>query len=305
MELKQLEYFLVIAEEQQLTAAAKRLFMSQPPLSYQLKNLEEELGTELFERGGRKMKLTPAGEILKQRATQILELSKNTLREMEDYGNGFGGLLSIGAVSSLVHTLFPEPLVRFQNEYPNVRLSFLEGNAADMVSALIDGKVEIAIIRVPINSTKLEHLACDLYNFEQLFGMEENMVAIVHKDDDPFPGVDEIAVEQLKDHPLIISSRFYGLITSTFYAHGLEANIRCVCDGSRNSVLWAENRLGITMANSAVMHWEHHPSLALKVIREPLLQTRQVTLWRKDKYISSLARNFLHMLDPQKGLRSP
>lgn len=296
MDIKQLEYFLVIAEEGQLTAAARRLYMSQPPLSYQLKNMEEELGTELFERGSRKMTLTPAGQILKDGATQILELTKNVMKELEDYGNGAGGTLSIGIVSSLLQTLFPGIIRRFHEMYPQVKFNMIEGSTPDMVEHLLSDAVEIAVIRIPFNSNKLEHLSCDLYDFEHYISREEYMAAVMHRDDDCFPDLQEITLDALKDKPLIYCRRFQSLISSACFRCGYEPHTVCVCDDTRNSVLWAENHMGITLAHSNAVNWSSHPQLVAKMIRDPMLLTKQVFLWRKDKYISTIARNFLRIV---------
>lgn len=91
MDIKQLRYFHTIAEEGQITNAAKRLHMAQPPLSYQLKNLEDELGVKLVERGSRNIKLTDAGLILYKRAEQILSLAKSTEDELKDFKQGTHG----------------------------------------------------------------------------------------------------------------------------------------------------------------------------------------------------------------------
>ena len=85
MDIKQLRYFLTIAEEGQITAAARRLHIAQPPLSQQLKLLEIELGVKLVERGPRHIHLTDAGKILRTRAEQILELSNSTINEIDDF----------------------------------------------------------------------------------------------------------------------------------------------------------------------------------------------------------------------------
>ncbi len=85
MDIKQLKYFYTIAEEGQITSAAKKLNIAQPPLSYQLKNLENELGVKLVERGSRNIKLTDAGLMLYNRAKQILDLTETTIDELKDF----------------------------------------------------------------------------------------------------------------------------------------------------------------------------------------------------------------------------
>ena len=112
MDIRQLTYFMVIAEEGQITAAARRLHMAQPPLSQQMKALEEELGVQLLQREPRSVTLTDAGEILYRRARQIVTLTDSTRREIADFKNGLRGTLSIGTVSSSGSVIL-QPALRF------------------------------------------------------------------------------------------------------------------------------------------------------------------------------------------------
>lgn len=100
MNIKQLQYFVTIVENGTITAAAKKLGISQPPLSAQMKLLEEELGVTLMERGGRQIRLTDAGRILYRRAVSIVELTDTTLKELTDFRTGISGVLRLGTVSS-------------------------------------------------------------------------------------------------------------------------------------------------------------------------------------------------------------
>jgi DNA-binding transcriptional LysR family regulator len=110
MDIRQLKYFLAIAEEKNITKAAKKLYISQPPLSQQLKLLEEELGVTLLERSTRKMKLTEAGKLLRHRAKQIIELMETSIKEIKNLNLGVKGILSIGFVSSAGSILLPEQI---------------------------------------------------------------------------------------------------------------------------------------------------------------------------------------------------
>ena len=100
MNLRQLEYFMAIAEEHQITAAARRLHITQPPLSYELSSLERELGVKLIERGPRSAELTEAGQLLYARAERILSLTSAATREVKSFGQGTSGTLSVGIISS-------------------------------------------------------------------------------------------------------------------------------------------------------------------------------------------------------------
>src|SRR5690554_6327514 len=100
MDIRQLRYFVTTAREGQVTRAARTLHIEQPPLSRQLKLLEEELGVRLFDRTGRGLKLTPAGERLRQMAELLLVQMDETIREVKEIGQGLKGVLSVGSVVS-------------------------------------------------------------------------------------------------------------------------------------------------------------------------------------------------------------
>lgn len=159
MDIKQLKYFYVIAEEGQITSAAKRLHLSQPPLSYQLKNLEDELGVKLVERGSRNIKLTDAGLILYKRAKQILSLTKSTVDELKDFNQGTQGTLSIGTVSSSGASLLDSRLSIFHDKYPFINFEIYEGNTYELLEALTKGIIEIAIVRTPFNNSGINSIA--------------------------------------------------------------------------------------------------------------------------------------------------
>ena len=128
MDVKQLRYFSVIAEEGQVTRAAKKLHMAQPPLSQQLKLLEEELGVPLMDRNGRNMELTEAGKVLYTRARELLRRFDDTVIEVKEVGEGLKGLLSIGSVKTCF-SYIPERISFFREQYPMVTFRLHEGGS--------------------------------------------------------------------------------------------------------------------------------------------------------------------------------
>ena len=113
MDLKQLTYFATIVEEGNITSAAKKLHIAQPPLSHQLKQLEEELQVRLLDRGARKVTLTDAGRILYKRANHILELADTAKKEVSDIQNKQNSTLSLGTISSSGTALLNERMTKF------------------------------------------------------------------------------------------------------------------------------------------------------------------------------------------------
>ena len=101
MDIKQLEYFAAVVEEGNISSAAKKLHISQPPLSTQIQKLEEDVGCVLFERGSRKIQITEAGNMLYRRAKTLIEMAELTKKELRDYNSGKHGIMRLGVVSSV------------------------------------------------------------------------------------------------------------------------------------------------------------------------------------------------------------
>ena len=133
MDLKQLKYFLTVVDERQITAAARKLHMAQPPLSQQMKLLESELGTELVKRGPHHIELTDAGRLLTRRAQQLLALADSTSREIADLCQGLRGTLAIGTISSSGSILWHPGLQRFQQQYRDVHFEIYDANTYQLI----------------------------------------------------------------------------------------------------------------------------------------------------------------------------
>ncbi|MDG0794297.1 LysR family transcriptional regulator [Cohnella ginsengisoli] len=151
MDVRQLRYFLTVAEEGQITSAAKKLHMEQPPLSRQMRLIEEELGVALFDRSGKRLRLTPAGERLRDRAAGLLRQLEETVAEVRELDEGVSGVLSVGAVVSCT-SLLPGPLGRFRERYPNVSFKLSEGDHHLLGERLDRREIEIAVARLPFEA---------------------------------------------------------------------------------------------------------------------------------------------------------
>ena len=283
MDIRQLRYFLAIAEEEQITGAAKRLNMAQPPLSQQLKLLEDELGVKLVERGSRKLQLTEAGHLLRNRAEQILELTEVTTKELKDFNEGISGTLTIGAVSSSGATLLPEPISSFRKKYPGINFEVWEGNTYRVLEILNSGVIEIGIVRTPFN----------IENYESIHLPSEPMVAAYSskfhwKNDEA-----SISLDELSDMPLIIYRRFEKLIKECCDKAGFEPTILCKNDDARTTLLWAEAEMGIAVVPKGALKLINSSNLMYKEIKEPSLETQIAAIWIKGRYLSTAAKHFL------------
>lgn len=285
MDIRQLKYFLTIAEEEQITGAAKKLHIAQPPLSQQLMLLEKELNLKLVERGPRKIHLTEAGKILRNKAEQILELTESTIKELKDIEHGNRGTLSIGAVSSSGAALFPELIGSFSEKYPGINYEVWEGNTYRILEILNSGLIEVGIVRTPFKTDGLE---C-------FYLQSEPMIAAFSKTMDWDCNKTSIELEELLNKPIILYRRFEALINNAFAEKGLEPKILCKNDDARTTLLWASSAMGIGIVPKSALSLISNSNLSYKEILEPSLQTQIAAICIKDRYISAAARNFLEL----------
>lgn len=286
MDIKQLKYFLTIAEEGQITSAAKKLNMSQPPLSQQLKLLEEELGVKLVERGSRHLQLTETGKLLMNRSRQILELTNSVIKEVKDFSEGLQGTLSIGTVSSSGSTLLNERVSEFHKKYNRIKFEIYEGNTFTLIDLLNKGIIEAGIVRTPFNALNLE---CKYVKVEP-------MIAAIPKEYYSGPAQVTIPVSGLKNKPLIIYRRFEQLIFETCIEHGFEPEVYCKCDDARTALLWANAGFGISIVPKSAFELAANSNLLYKEIESEKLTTKIAAIWVKDRYISPIASKFIESL---------
>lgn len=282
MDIKQLKYFYTIAEEGQITSAAKKLNIAQPPLSYQLKNLENELGVKLVERGSRNIKLTDAGLMLYNRAKQILDLTETTIDELKDFKKGIQGTLSIGTVSSSGASLLTNRLATFHDKYSFINFEIHEGNTYELLEILNRGIIEIAIVRTPFNTADINHIY--LSSEPMVAAMVENLNWDNNK---------TINIKALMDKPLIIYRRFEKLILEECHKLGFEPKVFCKNDDARTTLLWANAGLGIAIVPKSALKLIGSSNLLYKEIDNSSLCTQIAAIWMKNGYLSSAAKNFL------------
>ncbi|MBD2309127.1 LysR family transcriptional regulator [Chroococcidiopsis sp. FACHB-1243] len=147
MELRHLHYFIAVAEELHFSRAAVRLCISQPPLSQQIRSLEDELGVKLFERTKRQVHLTEAGKVFLERSYLVLAQLEQAIEVTQRIGRGEVGRLALGFVGSATYTVLPEILSVFRSQFPAVELRLHELTTAEQIQALHQKQIDIGIVR--------------------------------------------------------------------------------------------------------------------------------------------------------------
>ncbi|CAN7438516.1 LysR family transcriptional regulator [Variovorax sp. LjRoot84] len=152
MELRHLRYFIVLAEELHFGRAARRLAISQPPLSVAIRQLEESVGAQLFERNSKAVRLTAAGQTLQASARALLRDADEARMEARHVAQGSAGRLRIGFVGAMLYRGLPQALTRFQAAHPAVRVTLAELNSGEQMAELLHDRLDVGFVhtrRVP------------------------------------------------------------------------------------------------------------------------------------------------------------
>lgn len=267
MEIKQLEYFRAIVDEGNVSAAARALHMTQPPLSYQMKMLEEELQVQLFIRGTKRITLTEAGKVLYARSTSLLTMTDITKREVIKASQS--ATLHIGLTPSSV-SIMSDYLVRFASKYPDIHFDIHEGSTFALKNELENGLIDITTLRTPILLNEC--------NTSVL--LQENLVAMA------IPGFFDIeytniSLKELSQKSLILSHRYRKYIISAFEDNGLTCDIYCECKDARTAITLAEHGLGVAILPSSMR--ELNPCLYAYSIKNTNLSTEILLAWRDER----------------------
>lgn len=287
MDFKQLSYFVTTVQEGNISKAAMKLNISQPPLSTKLKELENELGVTLFERGSRKIELTQAGHMLYARATSILELIDISKKELADYTSGKMGTLRIGIISSIGSTLINDWLARFHQSYPDILFNVFEGNTYEQLDKLRNNLIELAIVRTPFSADDLE---CTRL-------MEEQVYAVGHTKyfEDLYGS--SISLSQICHKPLILYRRWQKFVRNFCTEQGLTPYIFCMNDDARTTASMANSGLGIGIIPESTLPLLSAPNMVQKTISDPGFNSNICLLRNPNSYQSTVVNLFYQFLE--------
>lgn len=248
MELRHLRYFVIVAEEQNVTRAAARLHVSQPPLSRQIRDLEAELGVELFRRTAKSLALTEAGKIFLSEARAILLRVDQAVETIRTVANPRRETLHVGYAPSLTVRLLPRTLVIFERDHPGVRISLHDLSSEECIRRLSTGKIDLALTVRP-SASRMRGLT-----FEKLAGYPLCCaVAASH----PLAGKKEVALSDLKSERFIVYSRddypeYYDGLKALFRPFGFEPRVGEEYDAVTGLIAAVEAGQGIAIVPSSL-----------------------------------------------------
>ena len=293
MELRTLHYFTVVAQELNITRAAEKLNMSQPPLSNQIKALEEELGVQLFIRGKRHLELTEEGGLLLRRAVQIQELADKTRQEIASLREGMTGVIYLSMVEGRAPFLAARWIAGFREEFPLVRYNLWNGSSDDVLDRLHKGLADLAVIAAPYDTEHLEGFPVG----------REPWIAMLHPDH-PLaqPIGDTIPLSSLVGEPLIVPSRKSRMdaIRRWFGEVGAEPHILCEMSNYMDAAALTSQGVGISIFPQTVD--VSNGLVVSKVVIQPSRQVEYILVWNRGQPPSGLTREFIHFV--QENLRN-
>ncbi|MDE5909665.1 MAG: LysR family transcriptional regulator [Lachnospiraceae bacterium] len=284
MEIRVLRYFLTVVREESITKAAEVLHITQPTLSRQLAQMEEEIGVRLFDRGTRKIRLTNEGLLLRRRAEEILQLVDKTEKELVEQEEQVEGKISIGCGEVASVQMLPDLIRNFHQKYPLVTFDLFTATA-DLVKEQMDkGLLDLGMLLEPVEMGKYEFIRLD---------MKERWVALMPPDDS-LAGKKYVKADELAELPLILPRRMQvqSELASWFGDYYKNLNILFTSNLSTNGAVMVSRGLAYSLViEGAVPFWD-----SSKIVCRPLypeLMTTCVLAWKREQPFSLAATKFI------------
>ncbi|PLT29540.1 LysR family transcriptional regulator [Peribacillus deserti] len=288
MDIRQLKYFVTIAEEGKITTAAKKLNIAQPPLSRQLKQMEEELGVILFDRDNKSLNLTLEGERLLLRAKELLNKLDETMVEVQELRKDASGILSVGS-NLYCASLILSKVVDIREKNPGLTFKVWEGETIHLIKMLSKRQIEIAITNSPITEKSISQMT-----------LKSDPYVLVLPEKWMWNGSEQCRLEEIIDLPLILLRPNYGLgaygqIVNEFQRLDLEPNILCECQDLIMLLGLVSSGFGATILPLSLLSLHSLGGLRVIQLKDQTLISEPKVIWRKNSYLSKAAKEFLNL----------
>ena len=286
MEIRVLRYFLEIARAGNMSRAAEAFHVSQPTLSKQMKDLEQELGKKLFRRGSTSLSLTDEGMLLRKRAEDILDMVDKTADEFRALNDISGGEVHIGCAESYQIKYLAQTIQVFKKKYPLFRYHLTSGNTEQVVERLDRGLIDFAVIAEPPNLSK--------YNYLEVPGVD--LWGLVMKKDDALAQKKCIRVNDLMGLPLICSAQGMKFDIARWCGEKVDMlNLSGTVNLAYNGSVFVREGLGYMLMFNHLVDTGSDSDLCFRPL-EPPLETKMYVIWKKYQVFSPIAELLLREL---------
>lgn len=287
MEFRVLKYFLAIAREQSISGAAESLHISQPTLSRQIKDLENELGKTLFIRGSHRITLTEEGMILRKRAEEMAELIRRTENEIALSDQGVAGDVCIAAGETDGIRLIANLIKKLDEDYPLIKYHFISGNKSFVTEQLDKGLADFGLTFGSVDNDKYEHFILPA----------KDAWGVLMRRNSELAKKDRITVDDLLDKPLIVSkeiskndhiSKWFGCDIHTL-------NIRATYNLATNAMILADEGIGYVVCFDKLFNVSGKSKLCFRPLY-PVVEASMQIIWKKYQPQTKAAAKFLEAL---------
>ena len=289
MELRVLQYFLAVAREQNISAAAQSLHLTQPTLSRQLRELEEELGKQLMVRGNRKITLTQEGMLLRKRAEEILELVDRAEREVMRSDDAVSGDIYIGTGETDGVRQIARAANRLQACYPGIRFHIVSGDAVDVCERLDKGLLDFGVLLGDIDKTKYHYMELPM----------KDTWGVLMRRDSPLAHRESVSPRDLWDKPLILSRQVDNKSGLYRWLRREPSELHTVATYNLiyNASLMVDEGMGYAFTLDKLVNTTGS-NLCFRPLK-PRLELGMYLVWKKSQIFSRAAELFLEGLDAQ------
>ncbi len=296
MELRVLQYFLTVAREGGLTGASEVLHVTQPTMSRQIQDLEEELGQKLFIRTTRSMVLTPEGMLLRKRAEEILEMADRTKAEFSSMGSAVAGDVRIGSAETCALKLVTDLMAQIREDHPGVRFQIYSGNAEDVTERLEKGLLDFGVLVEP----------ADVSRYNRLRLPARDTWGLILRRDHPLARKDRIRKEDLAGVPLILSRQNMAAqkagndYLDWFGESYASLNIAAGYSLMYNGALMVKSGIGCAVGLDRIADTAEASGLCFRPF-DPPLEAGIVVVWKKYQVFSRPAELLLEKMTAAFG----
>lgn len=287
MELRVLRYFLTVAQQGNITSAARLLHITQPTLSRQIRDLEEELGHPLFERNSHSISLTPEGLLLRRRAEEILDLVQKTEVELAQPDSVVAGDVYVGAGETIGAHFLTQAACILRKKYPDVHFHIFSGDGVDVCERLDKGLLDFGLLFDPVDQKKYSALRLP----------HQDVWGVLLRRDSPLAQKDAVSPEDLAGQSLIVSRQTLKrpFFLDWFGKNTEELNIVGTYNLIFNGSLMVEDGMGCAFSLAGLVNVSSPTGLCFRPL-EPRVEANIYLVWKKHQVFSRAAEKYLEEL---------
>ena len=287
MDIRVLQYFLTVAREESITRAAETLRMTQPPLSRQLKDLEDELGKKLLIRGSKKVTLTEDGMLLRKRAEEMIDLMEKTKAELASSDENINGEIYIGGGETDAISLFAQAAGKLQKKHPMVHYHIYSGDAVIVTEKLDKGLIDFGLLVGPVDVSRYD---CMRLPVSDTWG-------VLMRKDSPLAEKDVICAGNLWDKPLIVSQQAYtgSDISAWLGKDPRKLNVVMTYNLIYNAAHFVKAGFGYAITLDKLVNTTGKSELCFRPLY-PILKAELSIVWKKYQVFSRASKEFLRLL---------